>query len=218
VSSTVSSKKRKEERQSKSDYYITPHWAVEQFLRAWDEDTGEVNRIRNIYLAHYRMKQYCGIVLDPCAGGDAKHRRMSYPWVLNQAFGIQPITMDIRPDSKAEIIANYLTADVIEKFDLIITNPPFIIIEDIIKKSLSDCKDDGNVVMLARLNYFGAQKRAPWFKDNMPEWAYVHSKRMGFNPEKPNDTDSVEYAHFVWRKGYHPTHTKLRVILPPDND
>jgi hypothetical protein len=69
--------------------------------------------------------------------------------------------------------------------------------------------------MLARLNFFGAQKRAPWFKENMPKWVYVHSKRMGFDPKKPSDTDSVEYGHFVWVKGESPEFTELRVILPP---
>jgi hypothetical protein len=66
--------------------------------------------------------------------------------------------------------------------------------------------------MLLRLNYFGTQDRMEWWQDKMPTYAYVHGKRMGFYPEKPNKTDSIEYMHAVWHVG-HPTRwTKLRVI------
>jgi len=208
MSSTVASKARLQERKDKSDYYITPLWAVRQFLQAHEENTG--------YISYLQDQSYEGgpiLILDPCAGGDETHP-MSYPTVL-QEWELEPITLDARENSRAEIIADYLITDVLEKFDLIITNPPFIIIEDIIDKALSDCKDGGHVVMLARLNFFGAQKRAPWFKENMPKWVYVHSKRMGFDPKKPSDTDSVEYGHFVWVKGETPEFTELRVILPP---
>lgn len=209
MSRTVASKQRLQERKDKSDYYITPLWAVRQFLKAYEDVTGYMS-----YLQDQSYEDGPVIILDPCAGGDEKHP-MSYPTVLREDWEIDPITIDARPNSRAEIIADYLETDVIEKFDLIITNPPFIIIEDIIEKALSDCKDGGHVVMLARLNYFGAQKRAVGFQENMPKYVFVHSKRMGFDPENPSDTDSVEYAHFVWIKGEQPDFTELRVILPP---
>lgn len=212
MSKTVASKQRLQERKDKSDYYITPHWAIRQFLKAYDDATG--------YLSRLQAQSYEGgpvLVLDPCAGGDENHP-MSYPIVLKEDWGIEPITLDVRPNSRAEIIANYLETDVIEKFDLVITNPPFIIIEDIIDKALSDCKDGGHVVMLARLNYFGAQKRAVGFQTNMPKYVFVHSKRMGFDPSKPSGTDGVEYGHFVWVKGEQPDFTELRVILPPPKE
>jgi len=208
MSRTVASKQRLQERKDKSDYYITPLWAVRQFLKAYDDVTGYVS-----YMQDQSYEDGPVLILDPCAGGDEEHP-MSYPTVLEE-WDINPITIDARPNSRAEIIADYLETDVLEKFDLIITNPPFIIIEDIIEKALSDCKDGGHVVMLARLNYFGAQKRAVGFQANMPKYVFVHSKRMGFDPAKPSDTDNVEYAHFVWVKGEQPDFTELRVILPP---
>lgn len=183
-----------------SDYYVTPPWAIRDFLRAWDRDTGIVTK----------LAKREALTLDPCAGGD-KENAMSYPLVLEES-GISPVTIDIREDSRATIIADYLQTDVEAKFDFIITNPPFNLAMEIIKKSLSDCVEGGFVVMLLRLNFYGAQSRAKWFTENMPELCYVHSRRLGFNPAYPNKTDSIEYMHAVWRKGHHPEFTQLRIL------
>lgn len=43
----------------------------------------------------------------------------------------------------------------------------------------------------------------------MPHEIYVHSKRMSFT--KNGGTDSVEYAHFVWKKGSK-SNTKLFLL------
>jgi len=58
------------------------------------------------------------------------------------------------------------------------------------------------VVMLQRLNWLGTQKRKT-FWDNAPlKHIYIHHKRPSFTPDKPNKTDSIEYAHFVFQKSY----------------
>jgi hypothetical protein len=91
------------------------------------------------------------------------------------------------------------------------TNPPFHLAVKFITKALTDVRPDGLVIMLFRLNFFGSQGRKPWWQDNMPLLAYVHSKRMGFKRDS-KDTDSIEYAHLVWKRGISPRFTKLRVI------
>lgn len=209
MSSTNRSKKTLEERMKENDYFVTPVWAIEQFLEEWNHDTGALDHVLNLSN---------GIVMDPCAGGDDKYP-MSYPTALEKwgfEEGKNLITIDIRQDSRAMIKGDFLKlAPEIRpeiRPDIIITNPPFYLAKEIIEHSLRIVKPWGHVIMLLRLNYFGSQKRGPWFKRHMPIDSYVHSKRMGFYPERPRKTDSIEYMHAVWQQGVNPDHTQLRII------
>ncbi len=93
----------------------------------------------------------------------------------------------------------------------------------IIKKSIDLAPDGGYVIMLLRLNFFGSKDRFPFFEEFMPKYCYVHHKRISFIPEstqkqliangeKRMSSDSIEYAHYVWQKGFETEFTKLKVI------
>lgn len=97
----------------------------------------------------------------------------------------------------------------------------------IIEKALDDVAENGYVIMLLRLNFFGSKERKPFFDKYIPEWCFVHHARIGFTDKKDESgyvlfdkngqtkrgsTDSIEYMHAVWRKGYKPEYTKLVVI------
>jgi len=138
---------------------------------------------------------------------------MSYPTAIQELYPWQTTisTIDIREDSLAGIKDDYISFE----FDneapkVIITNPPFNLALPIIKKALIDVADDGYVIMLLRLNFFGSNERFPFFEGNMPEYAYVHHRRIGF--VEGGKTDSIEYMHAVWHKGVNSKFTKLRVI------
>lgn len=175
-----------------SDYYITPTNEIDKFLEK---------------LFEFEPQLLKGKVLDPCSGGDEKHQ-MSYPKALSK-FNIIPKTIDIRADSLAEIKADYLKTKV-NGYDLIITNPPFSIAIDIIKKAISEVNEDGFVVMLLRLNFFGSKQRLEFWKENMPQYCFVHHIRMSFTDNKV--TDSIEYCHMCWHKGYKEKYTRLFII------
>ena len=181
MSSTNRSAAREEH---KSDYYVTPKYAIRDFLKDFLKFE---NIDRDI------------LVLDMCAGGDTEHD-MSYPVVLNE-FGFNKIlTIDIREDSPAQIKKDYLTYDVKINPDMIITNPPFTNSIPIIKKALNDVKDYGYVIILQRLNFMGGTtyKKDFWDEVGLPDYIFVHRKRMSFLDS--GQTDSIEYAHYVWRK------------------
>lgn len=206
------------------DYYVTPVNDVELFLRAFD-DVVHLNW-NNIF------------ILDPSAGGNKRHTDengtiaieypMSYPTAIQQVFGECVIdTYDIREDSSAKHKQDYLTAELSYKPDLIITNPPFNLAMEFIKKSLQDVKDNGYVVMLLRLNFLGSKERFEFFQHNLPKYIFVHHKRISFdykrgsngyilfdkygNPRR-GSTDSIEYCHMVWQKGYTAEFANLKVI------
>lgn len=227
MSSTNRSNARKEHI---SDYYVTPIPDIELFLEEFR---------KRVPIDWNQMK-----IIDCCAGGNEEkifsladeivgfyeiYHPMSYPTAIHNVFGNCNVnTIDIREDSLAATKGDYLTMNVKDyKPEIIITNPPFAIATDIIEKAISDVVDGGYVIMLLRLNFFGSEERKPFFEKYMPEWCFVHRKRMSFVDKKDNigcvefnkedkpkkgSTDSIEYAHFVFRKGIKPDYTKLVVI------
>ena len=177
-----------------ADYYVTPIDKISDFL----EEFERVETIdKNIQ------------ILDCCAGGDEKHP-MSYPEALSKKGFNNIATLDIRDDSLSETKGDYLHMDYTNKMDMIITNPPFSLALDIIKKSLEDVKEGGFVIMLLRLNYFGGKIRKELWEKQMPKYCFVHHKRISFTDDRK--TDSIEYAHFVWQKGHNEQFTRLKVI------
>lgn len=188
-----------------SDFYITPQEPIKQFMTKFLEIE---NFIKDI------------LILDPCAGGNDKYD-MPYPSVLNK-LGFHYIkTNDERINSRAFYSDDYLKEFKLKGFDLIISNPPFNLALEFISKALEDVSSNGFIVFLLRLNFFGSEKRKEFFKENMPKYCFIHSKRISFFPEdinidgkiyKKGSTDSIEYAHFVWQKGHKTEFTKTYLI------
>lgn len=173
-----------------SDYYVTPQYEIKKFWNKFTEIHGDMKG---------------SVILDPCAGGDEKHE-MSYPVVLEKHSPSYEITtFDIRDDSLAQHKGiDYLDTNIDDYFfespDIIISNPPFAWALDFVQKALDDVEEGGYVIMLLRLNFLGSGARNKWLRENMPYEIYVHGKRMSFTEN--GKTDSIEYAHFVWKKGY----------------
>jgi len=180
----------------KSDYYVTPINKIVLFLNTFIKD-------ENIDLSTFD-------ILDPCAGGDIDNP-MSYPEAIKIISPNARIsTIDIREDSRASHHEDYLKSNLLGNSNMIITNPPFNIALEIIKKALYQVNEKGYVIMLLRLNFFGSLSRYNFFQEYMPKYAYIHSKRLSFT--KDGITDSIEYMHCVWQKGNYQKFTRTRVI------
>lgn len=180
-----------------SDYYRTPVADIEKFFSALDN-------------AVTIDMEKC--TLDPASGGDAQNP-MSYPVAIHNYYAVPTEnihTVDIREDSLAAVKGDYLSMPLDYKPHVIITNPPFNRALEFITKALDDVEDDGYVIMLLRLNFLETKARKDFFDKYMPEYIFVHHKRMSF--VEGSGTDSVAYAHFVWRKGYYPEYSKIKVI------
>jgi len=147
--------------------------------------------------------------LTPVLGG-GKGSLMSYPQAIKELYGVDVDTIDIREDSLANTKEDYLTTQPGYRPSIIITNPPFFLGKEIITKALDDVADNGYVIMLLRLNFFGSKDRKPFFYNNMPATTYVHHRRFSFTPD--NKTDSIEYMHAVWKKGININQTCLKLI------
>lgn len=69
-----------------------------------------------------------------------KSKEMSYPSVLGE-WGMNVITNDLREDSPSQYHSDFLKATQENVYDIVITNPPFSIAQEIIEKSLQVCKE-----------------------------------------------------------------------------
>ncbi len=120
--------------------------------------------------------------LEPCYGNGVIYNKIN---TINKEFcEIQ------KPHLK-----DYLKTIYTEKFDLIITNPPFSLAQEFLEKSLNE---SDFVAYLLRINFLGSKKRKVFFdKIGTPDKMFVLSKRPSFTGK---GTDSTEYAWFVWDK------------------
>jgi hypothetical protein len=139
---------------------------------------------------------------------------------------------------------DYLKADPYP-VDVVITNPPYDLATDFLKRSLRD----GNcVIYLLRINYLGSAKRAEFLNANRPTHLYVLSERPSFvdvcaGVEKPKrkgcgaayqkadglnvcpecggkvkaGTDATEYAWFVWDRVNLIREAPGIYVLPPSS-
>ena len=78
------------------------------------------------------------------------------------------------------------------RFDAIITNPPFSLAFQFVRRSV---KLADHVFLLLRLNFLASQKRADWFKKNEPSALFVLINRPSFTG---GGTDMTDYAWFYW--------------------
>jgi len=164
------------------DEYDTPSWCVEYLLR-------ELNLPK-------------GSWLDPCGGNCKLIQAVKniYPDVKIFASEIrEACETNLAINTSGYIIGDYLKIDNSEllslnngnKFDVIITNPPYSIAMEFVEKALTQARF---VVMLLRVNFVAAQKRNKFMRENAPD-LYVLSRRPSFTD---GGTDATEYAWFVW--------------------
>lgn len=181
----------------KSDYYVTPINSIEKFL---------------VEFSKYEPSAFSGgVILDPSAGGD-EFNLMSYPAAIHNIFNREVKTIDLREDSRADYIGNFLDVDLNYKPKVIITNPPFNIAESMIRKSFKVIEEDGWIIMLLRLNYFESKQRFDglWKDIGLPKYTFVYHNRLSFTSD--GKSDSIAHCHMVWKKGERVDFTKLKVI------
>ncbi len=83
--------------------------------------------------------------------------------------------------------------------DVIITNPPFSLTIEFIKKSLSELASDGTLAYLQRVNFLGSKCRLDfWAEIGFPNKTPVIVPRPRF---VNGGSDSCEYMWMIWDRG-----------------
>jgi len=92
---------------------------------------------------------------------------------------------------------DYFKTNFSAKIDLIITNPPFSLSMEFLKKSMQEAH---TVCYLQRLNWLGSNIRKDFWQANPPDKLFALSKRPKFLKELGlgNGTDATEYGWFIW--------------------
>lgn len=104
---------------------------------------------------------------------------------------------------------DFLTYNPTEKFDNVITNPPFVLAQEFIEHSLELIKDGGKVAMFLKVQFLEGMKRKEFFDTTPLKYVYVFRARqspwMNGSPvdEKGKRWSSTMcFAWFIFEKGY----------------
>ena len=90
----------------------------------------------------------------------------------------------------------------------IITNPPYKLAQEFIKKALSIVPEGKKVCMFLKVQFLEGKKRKKLFTEYPPIRVWVSSSRLlcaknaEFEKMKAGGGSAVAYAWFVWEKGY----------------
>jgi hypothetical protein len=80
-------------------------------------------------------------------------------------------------------------------WDVIATNPPYSIAEEVIRKSLRILHPTGIAVFLLRIGFAGSIKRVPLFRERPPVEIGEFVRRFSFDGK---GTDYTDYCLFFW--------------------
>jgi hypothetical protein len=102
---------------------------------------------------------------------------------------------------------DFLETDFSDKYDVVMTNPPFKLASEFIKKSLT--LSNRHVIMLLRLSFLESSSRYELFKNTPLKEIYVFSRRQGgfkggkeFDENGKAGSKMMALAWFVWEIGY----------------
>lgn len=172
---------------SEYDYYATNPLAVQKLL--------------DCYTFHGNS------FLEPCVGGGHIIKE-----VLKKYSFENVVAMDIVDRGyDGTVVSDFLGYSFDTNFDSIITNPPYSLALDFVKKCLDVLNDNGQLAMFLKIQFLESSKRKVFFEKYPPRFIYVFSNRMNVwkegipvNPitKKPWSTTMCN-AWFIWEKGYY---------------
>ena len=146
--------------------------------------------------------------LEPCAGGG--HIVEACKTSTYMPKDQQWTTIDIMDRGypltyREDFLLHHFT----ERFDGIITNPPFQYASEFIEKCISILSDNGLLAMFLKIQFLESEDRRDLFNQYPPKFVYVLRKRTStwnggkaINPENGRPWAGViTYCWYVWQKG-----------------
>lgn len=172
-----------------ADFYPTPCWVVEIAL-------GELHTAPRSILDTGAGEGVWGDVArerwDDANITGIDCRRLPYPHTYDLW-----ITDDYLADGSTHPGTNGF-----DGYELIMGNPPYLLAEGFIRRSISLLATGGNLVYLLRLSFLESRKRGDGlWQEYPPKRVVVLKSRPSFTGD--NKTDSDAYAIFYWQKGWH---------------
>lgn len=169
-----------------NDYYATPFEATEAILS---------------------REELHGSILEPAAGEGhiSKVLREHYP--NSQIISTDLVQRDDRFGCGIVGGVDFLTENYPEKFNNVITNPPFSLAKEFAEKALE--VSTGKVILFAKIQFLEGRQRKDFFATHPPKAVYVFSKRVnplrnGLEVDENGKpwSSTMCFAWFVWEHGY----------------
>jgi hypothetical protein len=172
-----------------ADFYPTPISVIQTFL------------------SNYKIKD--GTILEPCAGNGnfiKAIREFGYDnYIIANELRENESNNLIESGANKVYTYNFLENEINEYPTTIITNPPYSLAEEFVKK----CKEQfpkSEIIMLLRLAFLESKKRFSFWQQYPVNKLYILSQRPSFTG---HGTDATAYAWFVW-KGNHEQEIKVQ--------
>ena len=190
------------------DAYDTPAWCVQALM-------DDVSFLFSVGAQFESLPDHGWV--DPCGGAGAIAKAVTgwydardlpveqrHVWPRHHVHCI-----DIDPRGEAVVQGDYFGDWEHWPVDLVLTNPPYSLAEQFIRRAADHARSHA---WLLRLNFLAAQKRLPLWADLGTPDVYVLPKRPSFTGA---GTDSCEYAWFVWPAGPKRSAGSVRVLELP---
>lgn len=105
-------------------------------------------------------------------------------------------------------VADFLTYETNERYEGIITNPPYSLAKEFVEKGMELLLEEGQMAMFLKVQFLEGLKRKELFEKYPPKYIYVFRSRMATwnngNCTDENDkkwATTMCHAWFVWEKG-----------------
>lgn len=90
----------------------------------------------------------------------------------------------------------------------IITNPPYIYVNEFIRKALDIINTGNKIAMFLKIQFMGGKERKRLFVNTPPHTVYVSSSRLNcgkngdFAGMRETGGSAIDYGWFIWIKGF----------------
>jgi predicted RNA methylase len=160
------------------DFYPTPVKTIQTFF--------------NNYPLFYKAR-----ILEPCAGNG------NFCYEIKKRYPSYIVANEIREEEYPNLIdcadevyhEDFLSLEIEDKFDYIITNPPFSLAQEIIERCFEIATENTTIIMLLRLSFLESKKRYEFWQKHPLQGLYILSERPSFTGK---GTDACAYAFFIW--------------------
>lgn len=146
-------------------------------------------------------------IIEPCCGDQAPFLRAGMHMGLKQGagFDFRPVAPDIGLEKNVNVSigVNILKPEAKDnwiwdqRFDIVATNPPFIIGERAVRRSLELLDPYGVAVFLTKQQFLGTQKRSEFLMARPPAEVWMLTQRPSFTDNGRTDV-ATEYCFLFW--------------------
>lgn len=142
-------------------------------------------------------------ILEPGCGAGSFMEAIRSVWPAAALHGVE-IHQDLASyaqDHGFDVELADLLRSTLDKYDLVIGNPPFRYADELVPILLRRLEPGGVLALVLRLNYLAGQERyGRLWRESPPARIYALPARPGFTPD--GKTDATDYCVVAWVEGY----------------